>query len=77
VASLDTKKAEIDTMLQPLRDMLDRYAGELTKSEHSRNEAYGGLQEQIRFLLAARSCRSAKRRVSPTPSTRRPSRVVG
>ena len=25
VASLDTKKAEIDTMLQPLRDMLDRY----------------------------------------------------
>src|SRR5258705_6751323 len=50
VASLDTKKAEIDTMLQPLRDMLDRYAGELTKSEHSRNEAYGGLQEQIRFL---------------------------
>jgi DNA recombination protein RmuC len=53
VASLDTKKAEIDTMLQPLRDMLDRYAGELTKSEHSRNEAYGGLQEQIRSLLAA------------------------
>src|SRR5882724_4396718 len=40
-------------MLQPLRDMLDRYAGELTKSEHSRNEAYGGLQEQIRSLLIA------------------------
>ncbi len=53
VSSLDSKKAEIDTMLQPLRDMLDRYAGELTKSEHSRNAAYGGLQEQIRSLLAA------------------------
>jgi Uncharacterized protein conserved in bacteria len=53
VASLDTKKAEIDTMLQPLRDMLDRYAGDLVKSEHSRNEAYGGLQEQIRSLLIA------------------------
>ena len=53
VSSLDTKKAEIGTMLQPLREMLDRYAGELTKSEHSRNEAYGGLQEQIRSLLAA------------------------
>ncbi len=53
VASLDTKKAEIDTMLQPLRDMLDRYAGDLVKSEHSRNEAYGGLQEQIRSLLSA------------------------
>lgn len=53
VASLDTKKAEIDTMLQPLRDMLDRYAGDLLKSEHSRNEAYGGLQEQIRTLLIA------------------------
>ncbi len=53
VASLDTKKAEIDTMLQPLRDMLGRYAGDLQKSEHTRNEAYGGLQEQIRALLSA------------------------
>jgi DNA recombination protein RmuC len=53
VSSLDTKKAEIGTMLQPLREMLDRYAGDLTRSEHSRNEAYGGLQEQIRQLLAA------------------------
>jgi DNA recombination protein RmuC len=61
-ASLDTKKAEIDTMLQPLRDMLDRYAGDLQKSEHSRNEAYGGLQEQIRALLSAQE--SAQREAS-------------
>jgi DNA recombination protein RmuC len=61
-ASLDTKKAEIDTMLQPLRDMLGRYAGDLQKSEHSRNEAYGGLQEQIRALLSAQE--SAQREAS-------------
>jgi DNA recombination protein RmuC len=51
VQSLDTKRAEIETMLKPLRDMLDAYRGELTKSEHVRNEVYGGLQEQIRALL--------------------------
>src|SRR5207247_10597859 len=39
--SLDTKKAEIDTMLKPLRDMLEQYRGEVVKSERSRNEAYG------------------------------------
>src|SRR5258708_18306661 len=71
-ASLDTKKAEIDTMLQPLRDMLGRYAGDLQKSEHSRNEAYGGLQEQIRALLSAQegaqreASRLAKSLASPT-----------
>ncbi len=51
--SLDTKKAEIGALLDPVREMLDHYRGELLKSEHSRNEAYGGLQEQIRSLLAA------------------------
>ena len=51
--SLDTKKVEIEGMLKPLRDMLDQYRGELLKSERSRVEAYGGLQEQIRSLLTA------------------------
>jgi DNA recombination protein RmuC len=51
--SLDTKKAEIDTMITPLKTMLDQYRSEVTKSERSRNEAYGGLQEQIRSLLIA------------------------
>jgi DNA recombination protein RmuC len=50
--TLDTKKAEIETLLKPLRDMLDNYRGELVKSEHVRNEVYGGLQEQIRNLLS-------------------------
>lgn len=60
--SLDTKKAEIDTMLNPLRTMLDQYRGEVVKSERSRNEAYGGLQEQIRSLLIAQQ--SAQREAS-------------
>jgi DNA recombination protein RmuC len=60
--SLDTKKAEIETMLLPLREMLDGYRGELVKSENSRNASYGGLQEQIRALLIAQE--SAQREAS-------------
>src|SRR5581483_7183699 len=51
--SLDTKKAEIATLLDPLNRMLDQYRGELMKSERMRTEAYGGLQQQIRTLLSA------------------------
>lgn len=51
--SLDTKKAEIDGLLKPLRDMLEGYRGEVLKSEQVRSEAYGSLQEQIRGLLSA------------------------
>lgn len=51
--SLNTKTAEIDALLKPVRDMLDTYRGELLKSEQTRNEVYGGLQEQIRTLLTA------------------------
>ena len=51
--SLDTKKAEIDALLKPLREMIDSYRSEVTKSEHVRNEVYGGLQEQIRSLMTA------------------------
>ena len=51
--TLDTKKVEIDGLIKPLRDMLEQYRGEVLKSEHVRNESYGGLQEQIRALLAA------------------------
>ena len=51
--ALDTKKAEIDALLKPMREMLDNYRGEVLKSEQARNESYGGLQEQIRTLLAA------------------------
>ncbi|HEY6844454.1 MAG TPA: DNA recombination protein RmuC [Thermoanaerobaculia bacterium] len=50
--SLDTKKAEIETLLTPVREMLDQYRGELIKSERVRNEAYGGLQQQILTLMS-------------------------
>ncbi|HEX7828130.1 MAG TPA: DNA recombination protein RmuC [Thermoanaerobaculia bacterium] len=49
--SLDTKKAEIDAMLKPMREMVENYRGELLKSEHARNAIYGGLQEQIKNLV--------------------------
>ena len=51
--SLNTKTAEIDALLKPVRDMLDTYRGELLKSEQTRNAVYGGLQEQIRSLMTA------------------------
>jgi DNA recombination protein RmuC len=50
--SLETTKAEIATLLEPLNLMLDQYQGQLQKSERIRNEVYGGLQEQIKTLLA-------------------------
>jgi len=60
--SLETKRAEIGAMLDPLRIMVEQYRGELLKSERSRVEAYGGLQEQIRSLLIAQE--SAQREAS-------------
>ncbi len=60
--SLDTKRAEIETLLAPLREMLEQYRGDLVKSERVRNEAYGGLQQQILTLLAAQQ--SAQREAS-------------
>jgi len=50
--ALDTKKAEIATLLEPLNVMLDQYQGDLQKSERLRNEVYGGLSEQIKTLLS-------------------------
>jgi DNA recombination protein RmuC len=60
--SLETKKAEIGALLEPLREMLDNYRGEVLRSEQSRVEAYGGLQEQIKSLLTAQE--SAQREAS-------------
>lgn len=62
VQSLDTKKAEIEALLTPLREMVDGYRTEVQKSEHVRNEVYGGLQEQIRQLLSVQE--SAQREAS-------------
>jgi len=70
--ALDTKKAEIEILLKPLREMLDTYRGELTKSEGMRIEAYGGLQQQIQTLMSvqeraqAEAARLANALQSPT-----------
>ncbi|MCU1348550.1 MAG: rmuC, partial [Acidobacteria bacterium] len=55
VGSMETKKAEFETLLKPLREMLDNYRGELQKSELTRNEVYGGLQVQIEHLMTAQA----------------------
>ncbi len=41
----------LDGVLVPVREMLETYRAEVTKSEHARKESYGGLQEQLRSLL--------------------------
>ncbi len=51
--SLNTKKAEIEALLTPLREMVTGYREELVKSEQVRTEVYGGLQEQIRSMMGA------------------------
>ncbi len=62
VQSLDTKRVEIEALLGPLREMVEGYRGEVTKSEQVRTEIYGGLQEQIRQLLSVQE--SAQREAS-------------
>lgn len=52
----------LDTLLKPLRDMVENYRGELLKSEKLRSESYGGLQEQMRTLAALQE--SAQREAS-------------
>jgi DNA recombination protein RmuC len=52
----------LETLIAPMRQMLDSYRSELQKSEQERNTSYGGLQEQIRMLLATQE--SAQREAS-------------
>lgn len=40
----------LDSILMPVREMLDSYRTDILKSEQARNTSYGGLQEQIRAL---------------------------
>lgn len=53
--ALDTKKAEIEALLTPVRLMIESYRSELSRSELARNESYGGLQEQVKMLLVAQA----------------------
>jgi DNA recombination protein RmuC len=47
---LETKQQEIQALVAPLKEALDRYEREIQEMERTRQEAYGGLKEQVRNL---------------------------
>jgi DNA recombination protein RmuC len=47
---LETRQKEIHALVSPLKDSLDRYEREIQEMEKTRQNAYGGLQEQLRTL---------------------------
>jgi DNA recombination protein RmuC len=51
--TLEGKAESIEGLLKPIREMLDKYRGELVLSEQQRAEAFGGIQEQIKQMLVA------------------------
>lgn len=51
--TLEAKKSEIESLIKPLREMLDKYQAELGRSERERVDAYGQLTQHIQTLFAA------------------------
>lgn len=49
--SLEAKRAQIDALLKPLREVLDQYQKRLSDIEKARQESYGLLREQLGTLL--------------------------
>lgn len=49
-STLDSKKVEIEGLMKPLREMLEKYHEELRFSEEKRNTAYGTIEQGIRDL---------------------------
>jgi DNA recombination protein RmuC len=47
---LETRQQEIQALVAPLKDALDRYEREIQEMEKARQNAYGGLEEQLRSL---------------------------
>ncbi len=47
---LETRQKEIQALVAPLKDSLDRYEREIQEMEKTRQNAYGGLEEQLRGL---------------------------
>lgn len=54
-STLDAKKVEIEALMQPLRQMLEKYQAELGRSERERVDAYGKLVNQIGELRTAQT----------------------
>lgn len=51
--TLEAKKTEIEGLIRPLREMLEKYQSELGRSERERIDAYGQLSKHIETLFAA------------------------
>jgi DNA recombination protein RmuC len=47
---LEARQTEIHALVSPLKDSLDRYEREIQEMERARQNAYGGLEEQLRTL---------------------------
>lgn len=47
---LEAQQKEIQALVSPLKDCLDRYEREIQEMEKARQNAYGGLEEQLRTL---------------------------
>jgi DNA recombination protein RmuC len=47
---LEARQKEIHALVSPLKDSLDRYEREIQEMERIRQNAYGGLEEQLRTL---------------------------
>jgi DNA recombination protein RmuC len=47
---LEARQKEIHALVSPLKDSLDRYERQIQEMERTRQNAYGGLEEQLRSL---------------------------
>ena len=52
---LDSRSKTIGSMIQPVREALDRYDQQVTSMEREREKAYGGLYRQIESLAASQT----------------------
>lgn len=50
---LDTRQNAIDALVNPLKESLGRYEGQILEMEKTRQKAYGTLEEQLRNLAEA------------------------
>jgi len=52
---LDSRSKTVGSMIQPVREALDRYDQKVTSMEREREKAYGGLYQQLESLAASQS----------------------
>jgi DNA recombination protein RmuC len=52
---LDSRSKTVGSMIQPVREALDRYDQKVTSMEREREKAYGGLYQQIESLAASQT----------------------